>query len=167
MNKEVKFSRFVGIAIIIICIIIAVLSLMSAIWQNENANNIIYLEDDSGTALSIPKSNVVTEYVNTEKNISSEKYVLYIDVRLPKVNIETETTEKLNNDIYSKYQELYNNVTSIENNESIEIDYTYDYLDNDTILEIVITKKTTITGENNTEVTKYIYDIVNDSYIAE
>jgi len=167
MNKEVNFSRFVGIAIVIICMIIAVLSLMSAIMQRENANNVIYVEDTESTVFNIPKSNVVSEYVNIEKDISSEEHVLHIKVRLPKVNIETEQVEKMNNDIYNEYQGLYNYAMSIENNENIEMDYTYDYLDNDSILKITITRNSTIDEKEENTVTKFSYDILNDSYIVE
>ena len=167
MNKDRRFSVFVGFGILLICIIIVIMALVSAIKQNENANNIIYIDDGSGTSLGIPKSNVVTEYINTEKIIESNDYTLYVKVRLPKINIETKTIEKMNNDIYTNYQELYNYVTTISSNENMEIYYTYDYLDNDRFLEVLITKKRTVNGKEENTVIKYTYDISNDSYVVE
>lgn len=167
MNKEVNFSRFVGIGILLICVVVVILALGSAIIQNENANNIIYVEDFKVTTLSIAKSNVVTEYVDTEKTITSGKYALYVKVRLPKVNIQTEQIEKMNKEIYNEYQELYNYAMSITNNESIEIDYTYEYLNDDRFLEIVIEKGNTVEGKEEITTAKYKYDIVNDSYVVE
>lgn len=167
MNKEVNFSRFVGLSIVLICVIIVVLALMSAIMQNENATNVIYVEDISGTKFSIPKSNIVTEYINTEKSITSEKNTLQVKVRLPKININTESVESLNVEIYKIYQDMYNYASSIQNDETIEIDYTYRYLNKDTILEITIVKKSIVLGKEEKESIKYLYDVVSDSYTID
>ena len=167
MNKEVNFSRFVGLSIVLICVIIVVLALMSAIMQNENATNVIYVEDISGTKFSIPKSNIVTEYINTEKSITSEKNTLQVKVRLPKININTESVESLNVEIYKIYQDMYNYASSIQNDETIEIDYAYRYLNKDTILEITIVKKSIVLGKEKKQSIKYLYDVVNDSYTID
>ena len=64
MNKEINFSRFVGIAIVVICIFVVVLALLSAIMQSENKDNMVYVENGSGYTLSVPKSNLVLEIIN-------------------------------------------------------------------------------------------------------
>jgi len=165
MNKEVNFSRFVGIAIIVICIIIVVLALMSAIIRNENNDNIIYVDDGLGTMLSIPKSNIVTNYVDIQKDIQTENKIIDFNVKLPKINIETETTESINQKIYNIYKNMYLQISKDETIQKIDIDYSYDYLDDDKILEIIITKK--LTRNNKAEETdiKYTYDIQNDAEI--
>lgn len=165
MNKEVNFSRFVGIAIVVICIIVVVLALMSAIVKNENRDNIIYVDDGDGTTLSIPKSNVVSNYLDIQKDIQSENTTLSLSVKLPKVNIKTETIDSINEKIYNIYQNVYLEISKDETIQKIDIDYSYDYLDNDKVLEIVITKK--ITRNDKVEETdiKYTYDIQNDAEI--
>lgn len=167
MNKEANFSRFIGIGIVLICIIISVLAFGMAVIRNQNANNIVYIEDSSETMFDLPKSNVVTESVNTEKNILSDNHTLYFKVRLPKVNIETETVKKLNSEIYAYYQEVYSYAMTISGNEKLEIDYTYAYLNNDTILEIIINKKSILEEKETNSIIKYKYDIVNDIYYTE
>ena len=89
MNKEVKFSRFVGIAIVIICIWMVVLALLSAIMQNENSDNMIYVDEGAETNLDIPKSNIITNYVDIQKEIETEKNNVDLKVILPKINIIT------------------------------------------------------------------------------
>ena len=167
MNKEVKFSIFVGVAFIIICSTLVILALMSAILKSENINNIVDVDEGSKQELSVPKSNLVSEHVNTENEISSGEYTLKFKIRLPKVNLETSQIEKMNNEMYNIYQDLFEYAANITNNEKIEIDYTYNYINNDTKLEILINKKSVVDTQENITAHKYIYDIRNDSYIVE
>ncbi len=163
MNKEVNFSRFVGIAVVVICIFIVVLALMSAILQNENNDNIVYVDEGTGTTLTIPKSNVVAEYVNIRKEMEIQNKSVNLSVRLPKINIETDTTENINKEIYSIYQNVYSEISNSANIKEVTIDYTYDYLYNDTVLEIAITKMVVMDdGKEDETVSKYTYDIQND-----
>ena len=164
MNKQNNFNIFVGIAIISICIVVVLLALMSALVKNENANNVIYIEDSSKTTLDMPKSNVVTEYINLEKTISNDKYNLELKVRLPRININTAEANKLNSEIYSVYSSIYEYASNITSSQKLEISYSYEFTKNDKKLEILITKKKLINDESETVVTKYIYDIVHDKY---
>ncbi len=164
MNKEVKFSIFIGVACIVLCSTLVILALMSAILKDENINNIVGVDEGSNQELSVPKSNLVTEYMNTEKEVSSGLYNLKFKVRLPKVNLETTQIQAMNSEMYRIYQDMFDYASNITDNEKIEIDYTYDYIDNDTKIEIIISKKSITDTKENVTVIKYIYDIEKDSY---
>lgn len=165
MNKEVKFSRFVGIAIVLICIWIVVLALLSAIMQNENSDNMIYVDEGFGTTLNIAKSNIISNYIDTQKEIETEKNKVDFTVRLPKINIETEESNKINEKIYKMYQEVYADILSDNAIQKIDIDYTYEYLDNGTILEITVITKTTTNQKIEDVENKFVYDLKNDKEI--
>lgn len=167
MNKEVNFSRFVGIAIVIICIWIVVLALMSAIMKSENNDNLIYVDGGTNTFLSVPKSNIISNYINIEKEIETENGKLEFIVRLPKINIDTNEVNDINNKIYDIYEKTYSTVSESTNAKKIDIDYTYEYLDNDSILEIIIITKTTINNQIEEKQDKIVYDLLNDKAIEE
>lgn len=162
MNKDINFSRFVGIAIIIICIFIVVLALLSAIVQDKNKDNMVYVESGSDYTLSVPKSNLVLENINTENEIDVNNNKVRLKVRLPKINIETEIVDKINNEIYDIYQGIYEEVVKEKSIDKIVIDYSYEYKENDSILEITIKKE--IVKDNKTEekIFKFSYDLKND-----
>lgn len=162
MNKEVKFSRFVGIAIVIICILMVVLALLSAIMQNETSDNMIYVDDGSVTMLSIAKSNIISKYVDVEKQIESDNRMVDLKVRLPKINIQTETVNTINDKIYNIYQNIYLEISNDEAIEEVSIDYTYEYLDNDTVLAITVTEKVARNNKVEEIDTKFAYDMKND-----
>ena len=162
MNKEINFSRFVGIAIIVICIFVVVLALLSAIMQSENKDNMVYVENGSGYTLSVPKSNLVLEIINIEKEIDANNNKVNLKVRLPKINIETDVVDKINNEIYDIYQNIYDEVLKEESIEKINIDYSYEYEKNDTILEITIKKEVTKDNKTEEQIFKFSYDLVNN-----
>ncbi len=167
MNKVNKFNVIVGILIVVICIIISFMAYMAAKTRNQNLDNVIYIDSGNGYNLSVPRSNLVTKYVNVKKDINSENGVLHIDVSLPRVNIDTETIEKINSEIYNKYQEIYNYALSVEGNESILCTYDYDYIDREHKLVIVIKEEKTKLGSSTKIETKYVYDVKNDKLIDE
>lgn len=167
MNKVNKFNVIVGILIVVICIIISFMAYMAAKTRNQNLDNVIYIDSGNGYNLSVPRSNLVTKYVNVKKDINSENGVLHIDVSLPRVNIDTETIEKINSEIYNKYQEIYNYALSVEGNESILCTYDYDYIDREHKLVIVIKEEKTKLGSSTKTETKYVYDVKNDKLIDE
>ena len=162
MNKEVNFSRFVGIAVVVICIIVVVLALMSAILKNENNDNIIYVDEGEKTTFSIPKSNIVSNYVDIQKDIQTDDKIVDLSVKLPKINIETDTVNSINNKIYMIYQDIYSDILNDTTLQKVEIEYTYDYLNNDTNLEICIVKKLVRADKKEETTIKYTYDIQND-----
>lgn len=167
MNKVNKFNVIVGILIVVICIIISFMAYMAAKTRNQNLDNVIYIDSGNGYNLSVPRSNLVTKYVNVKKDINSENGVLHIDVSLPRVNIDTETIEKINSEIYNKYQEIYNYALSVEGNESILCTYDYDYIDREHKLVIVIKEEKTKLGSSTKTETKYVYDVKNNKLIDE
>lgn len=167
MNKVNKFNVIVGILIVVICIIISFMAYMAAKTRNQNLDNVIYIDSGNGYNLSVPRSNLVTKYVNVKKDINSENGVLHIDVSLPRVNIDTETIEKINSEIYNKYQEIYNYALSVEGNESIVCTYDYDYIDREHKLVIVIKEEKTKLGSSTKTETKYVYDVKNNKLIDE
>ena len=167
MNKVNKFNVIVGILIVVICIIISFMAYMAAKTRNQNLDNVIYIDSGNGYNLSVPRSNLVTKYVNVKKDINSENGVLHIDVSLPRVNIDTETIEKINSEIYNKYQEIYNYALSVEGDESILCTYDYDYIDREHKLVIVIKEEKTKLGSSTKIETKYVYDVKNDKLIDE
>ena len=167
MNEDIKFSRFIGFTTLLMCLIVVILALMAAIAQNENATNIIYVDDGNGVKLDIPKSNVVTEHVNIKKDIKAGEHTLTIDVRVPKINLNKAAAEIINEKIYNEYQELYSYALSITNDEYITLDYSYDYLNDDTILEIIISKKSVVDKKETSQNITYKYDIVNNTYTVE
>lgn len=165
MNKINKFNVTIGILIVVLCIVISFMAFMSAKVMNENLDNVIYIDTGSGYSLSIPKSNLVTKFVEVEKDIVTENGTLHIDVKLPKINIDTDNINKINEEIYDKYQELYNYALLVEGKESIKYTYTYDYIDKEHKL-IVVVKEEKTKDENvvKTE-TKYEYDVKNDRIV--
>lgn len=167
MNKVNKFNVIVGILIIVICIIISFMAYMAAKTRNQNLDNVIYIDSGNGYNLSVPRSNLVTKYVNVKKDINAEKGVLHINLSLPRVNIDTETIEKINSEIYNKYQEIYNYALSVEGDESILCTYDYDYIDREHKLVIVIKEEKTKLGSSTKIETKYVYDVKNDKLIDE
>lgn len=167
MNKEVKYSRFVGIAIVIICIWIVVLALMSAMTKNENSDNMIYVDEGLDTILDMPKSNIMSNYIDMEKEITTEKGKAMLKVRLPKINIETKVAQILNDKIYAIYQEAYGEILKSSNIKKLDIDYIYDYLENDTIIEINIITKTSVNNKTEETENKFVYDLKNDKEIIK
>lgn len=167
MNKEVKYSRFVGIAIVIICIWIVVLALMSAMTKNENNDNMIYVDEGLDTILDMPKSNIMSNYIDMEKEITTEKGKAMLKVRLPKINIETKVAQTLNDKIYAIYQEAYGEILKSSNIKKLDIDYIYDYLENDTIIEINIITKTSVNNKTEETENKFVYDLKNDKEIIK
>lgn len=167
MNKEVKYSRFVGIAIVIICIWIVVLALMSAMTKNENSDNMIYVDEGLDTILDMPKSNIMSNYIDMEKEITTEKGKAMLKVRLPKINIETKVAQTLNDKIYAIYQEAYGEILKSSNIKKLDIDYIYDYLENDTIIEINIITKTSVNNKTEETENKFVYDLKNDKEIIK
>lgn len=165
MNKEINFSRFVGIAIVVICIFVVVLALLSAIMQNENKDNMVYVENGSGYTLSVPKSNLVLEIINIEKEIDANNNKVDLKIRLPKINIETEVVDKINNEIYDIYQNIYDEVLKEQSIKKINIDYSYEYVKNDTILEITIKKEVTKYNKTEEQIFKFSYGLVNNEKI--
>lgn len=167
MNKEVNFSRFVGIAVVIICIWIVVLALMSAIMKNENSDNLIYVDDGIDISLDIPKSNIISNHINTEEKVDIENGISEISARLPKINIDTNEVRNINNKINDIYENAYLNVSKATEVKRVEIDYTYEYVDNDSVLEITITTKTIINNKLEEKQDKFIYDLLKDKQIVE
>lgn len=167
MNKEVKYSRFVGIAIVIICIWIVVLALMSAMIKNENNDNMIYVDEGLNTTLDMPKSNIINNYIDMEKEISTESGDVIFKVRLPKINIDTEVVNSINDKIYAIYQEAYGKILKSSNIKKLDIDYIYDYLENDTIIEVTIITKTSINNKIEKVENKFVYDLKNDKEIIK
>jgi len=167
MNKEVKFSRFVGIAIVIIAVWIVVLALMSAILKNENNDNMIYVDEGKGIKLSIPKSNIISNDMDIQKDVEFNENMVELDVRLPKINIDTQMANNINDNIYKLYQEVYSKALNDNNIEKIEMDYTYKYLENDTIVEIVVITKIKVNNKIEQIENKFIYDIMNDKEIVK
>jgi len=167
MNKEIKFSRFVGIAIVIICIWVVVLALMSAILKNENNDNMIYVDEGLGINLSIAKSNIISNYIDIDKEIKTEKNNANFNVRLPKINIETEDSKSINDKLYKMYQNVYADILNDNTIQKIDMDYTYEYIDSDNILEITVITKTTKNGKLEEVENKFTYDLVNNKEIIE
>lgn len=167
MNKEVKFSRFVGVAFLIICIWIVVLALLSAIMQNENSDNMIYVDEGSKIDLGMPKSNIISNLIDFKKEITTESGVVDVKVRLPKINIETEAASSINEKIYKIYQDVYADILTNNTIQKIYVDYTYEYLDNDAAVEIIVVtnkyKKDTMEQVEN----KFMYDLDNDKVIIK
>lgn len=138
MNKINKFNVTIGILILVLCLVISFMAYMSAKVTSNNMDNIVYIDTGSGYSLPVPKSNLVTKYIEVEKDITGENGILHISVKLPKINIDTEVVNGINEQIYAKYQELYNYALSIDGNESISYTYDYDYIDREHKLAIVI-----------------------------
>ena len=162
MRNEDKYSIFIGLSFLAICIVIVILAFKSAIMINKNADNVIYIDNGTGTMLTIPKSNLVKEHINIEKDIAGEKGILSIKVKLPMINIETENAKNLNNSMYAIYQELYKYALEIDENESVKVGYTYDYDDKTGILKIIISEQ----KNNSVKGFEYKYDVLNDKIIA-
>jgi len=167
MNKEVKFSRFIGITIVIICIWIVVLALMSAMLKNENNDNMIYVDEGSEASLSIPKSNIIANCIDIEKEVAAESKVVDFKVRLPRINIETDVANSINEKIYSIYQKAYEDILKTSNIQKIDIDYTYEYIDNNTIIEITITTKMTANDKTQQIKDIFAYDLSNDKEVVD
>ena len=168
MSKEDKFNVLIGIGIFVICIVIVILALMSAIKATENNDNVIYIDNGNGTFLSVPKSNLITQKVNIKKDLSGPNGTLHIDVKLPCININTDATKAINDQIYQKYQYLYKYATEITEDTSIKLDYSYDYLDKEGILNIVINeKRSNETGNKLLKEIKYTYNVLNDEIVTD
>ncbi len=167
MNKINKFNIIIGILVIVICIFIAIMAFKAAVLRNQNADNIIYVDSGVGSLLTIPKSNLISQYVNIQKDISGENGVLHIDVKLPKININTDVVDEINEKIYAIYQELYSYAMTIQRDESIDINYTYEYIDKEHKLIINIEENKTA-NDGTTKTTKtFMYDAQNNKEIKE
>ena len=162
MNKEVKFSRFVGIAVVIICVWIVVLALMSAITKNQNNDNMIDVDEGTGITLSVPKSNIISDYIDTQKDVTSEKGKVEVKVRLPKLNMDTSVAKNINERIYSLYQDTYAKILNTNNIQKIDIDYDYEYINHDTVIKITVITKATIDSKTESQENKFFYDLKND-----
>lgn len=160
-----KFNVTIGILILLLCLAISTMALMSAFSKNESANNIIYVDNGSTYSLNIPKSNLISEQINIKKDIIGEKSVLSIDVRLPKINIQTDVVQNINKEIYTIYQELYNYALSLEKDEKIRVDYTYDYIEDKNQIALIIKETKEIDGKNTVSEKTYIYDFKKDAKI--
>lgn len=167
MNKEVNFSRFLGIAIVVICIWMVTLALMSAMLKNENNDNLIYVDEGLGEDLSIPKSNIISNYIDIEKEITTEQGKVEFKVRLPKINIETDVVSGINDKIYAVYQEAYGQILKNTNIKKIDIDYVYKYLNNDSVIEITVTTKKKTNNTLEEVENKFNYDLKNDKEVTK
>lgn len=167
MNKINKFNVTIGILILVLCLVISFMAYMSAKVTSNNMDNVVYIDTGSGYSLPVPKSNLVTKYIEVEKDITGENGILHISVKLPKINIDTEVVNGINEQIYAKYQELYNYALSIDGNESISYTYDYDYIDREHKLAIVIKEEKKKDGNITKTETKYEYDVENNEIVGE
>lgn len=166
MNKINKFNVTIGILILVLCLVISFMAYMSAKVTSNNMDNVVYIDTGSGYSLPVPKSNLVTKYIEVEKDITGENGILHISVKLPKINIDTEVVNGINEQIYAKYQELYNYALSIDGNESISYTYDYDYIDREHKLAIVIKEEKKKDGNITKTETRYEYDVENNEMIG-
>lgn len=167
MNREVKFSRFVGIAIVIICIWIVVLALMSAILKSENNDNMIYVDDGKEVILDMPKSNIISNCIDIKKEEITVNGVVEVMIKLPKINIDTEAASNINRKIYSIYEDKYSELLKSADIQKIDIDYAYEYLRNDTIIEITVIIKMIKNNKIEEIENKFSYDIINNKEVTE
>lgn len=167
MNKINKFNVTIGILILVLCLVISFMAYMSAKVTSNNMDNVVYIDTGSGYSLPVPKSNLVTKYIEVEKDINGENGILHISVKLPKINIDTEVVNGINEQIYAKYQELYNYALSIDGDESISYTYDYDYTDREHKLAIVIKEEKKKDGNITKTETKYEYDVENNEMIGD
>lgn len=167
MNKINKFNVTIGILILVLCLVISFMAYMSAKVTSNNMDNVVYIDTGSGYSLPVPKSNLVTKYIEVEKDITGENGILHISVKLPKINIDTEVVNGINEQIYAKYQELYNYALSIDGNESISYTYDYDYIDKEHKLAIVIKEEKKKGGNITKTETKYEYDVENNEMVGD
>lgn len=167
MNKINKFNVTIGILILVLCLVISFMAYMSAKVTSNNMDNVVYIDTGSGYSLPVPKSNLVTKYIEVEKDITGENGILHISVKLPKINIDTEVVNGINEQIYAKYQELYNYALSIDGNESISYTYDYDYIDREHKLAIVIKEEKKKDGNITKTETKYEYDVENNEMVGD
>lgn len=167
MNKINKFNVTIGILILVLCLVISFMAYMSAKVTSNNMDNVVYIDTGSGYSLPVPKSNLVTKYIEVEKDITGENGILHISVKLPKINIDTEVVNGINEQIYAKYQELYNYALSIDGNESISYTYDYDYIDREHKLAIVIKEEKKKDGNITKTETRYEYDVENNEMIGD
>lgn len=166
MNKINKFNVTIGILILVLCLVISFMTYMSAKVTSNNMDNVLYIDTGSGYSLPVPKSNLVTKYIEVEKDITGENGILHISVKLPKINIDTEVVNGINEQIYAKYQELYNYALSIDGNESISYTYDYDYIDREHKLAIVIKEEKKKDGNITKTETRYEYDVENNEMVG-
>lgn len=167
MNKINKFNVTIGILILVLCLVISFMAYMSAKVTSNNMDNVVYIDTGSGYSLPVPKSNLVTKYIEVEKDITGENGILHISVKLPRINIDTEVVNGINEQIYAKYQELYNYALSIDGNESISYTYDYDYIDREHKLAIVIKEEKKKDGNITKTETKYEYDVENNEMVGD
>lgn len=167
MNKINKFNVTIGILILVLCLVISFMAYMSAKVTSNNMDNVVYIDTGSGYSLPVPKSNLVTKYIEVEKDITGENGILHISVKLPKINIDTEVVNGINEQIYAKYQELYNYALSIDGNESILYTYDYDYIDREHKLAIVIKEEKKKDGNITKTEIRYEYDVENNEIVGE
>ena len=140
---------------------------MSAILKNENNDNMIYVDEGSSSKLSVPKSNIISNYIDMEKEIDTENGTVDVKVRLPKINIDTKVVSTINDKIYDIYQEAYGKILKNSNIQKIDIDYMYEYLDNDNIIEITVITKKIINNKIEEKENKFTYDIVNNKEVVK
>lgn len=167
MNKINKFNVTIGILILVLCLVISFMAYVSAKVTSNNIDNIVYIDTGSGYSLPVPKSNLVTKYIEVEKDITGENGILHISVKLPKINIDTEVVNGINEQIYAKYQELYNYALSIDGNECISYAYDYDYIDKEHKLVVVIKEEKKKDGNITKTETRYEYDVENNEMIGD
>ena len=176
------------VLITVLILIIAVLTVSLALFSNKfNKERIVINAEDVQNALKKdinkygiekPESNIlVYSYIDSKKVIKGGAYSdsnLNISLRIPQINIESEASTKINQEILNKfnsYLTYYDNGKFEYEQEltdvMIDVDYNYYFVPNDEIIFIEINEEFSGSG-NVVKSSKdwYIYDVKNSKQLT-
>ena len=139
--------------------------------KETGTTNTTTTEESNKTTEKVVVKRLVDDALNKVNNNAGKSACpdvgaeLYLRVRAPKINIDTETVKKFNKEIYEKYNNLTN--STYKNIYSIKVTYSYRYIPEKDLLFIKIKESgATECATGTTKYDSYVYDVKNDKFLT-
>lgn len=168
-NKKILIAIIATILVLLIVLVTTIFIVIKNKNKNETENNNIVEEkidkEKLETDFKQPFLNEETEYVKIRTNVEKSIVGKYdVQAYIPKIDIEGEEAENINNEIYRLAANIINEAAKVEKYSKYDMEYT-SFVNND-ILSLVV--RFTVKEEDNPRriiIKTYNYDLKEDKQI--